>query len=386
MPIIPDEARTFGMDSFFPTAKIYNPHGQNYISVDRDLFLAYKEATDGQLLHVGINEAGATSALTAVGTSYATHGEPMIPFYIFYSMFGFQRTGDFFWAAGDQMARGFVLGATAGRTTLTGEGLQHGDGHSHLLASTYPSVISYDPAYGYEMGHIVRAGLERMYGQDEDDPQVDPNVMYYITLYNEPMLQPKEPKKFDVDGLLKGMYKLADGPATDGPKVQLLASGVAVPWAYEAQQLLADDWGVSADIWSVTSWSELRRDGLAADEERLLNPEAEPRVPHVTQALTGTKGPVVAASDYMRAVQDQIRQYVPNHYTSVGADGYAISDTRPAARRHFLIDGPSIAVQALISLADTGELDIDVAAKAAKKYKLDDPTAGTSGSLEGGAA
>ena len=182
------------------------------------------------------------------------------------------------------------------------------------------------------------------------------------------------------------MYKLADGPETDGPTVQLLASGVAVPWAYEAQQLLADDWGVSADIWSVTSWSELRRDGLAADEERLLNPDAKPRVPYVTKALKNTKGPVVAASDYMRAVQDQIRQYVPNHYTSVGADGYAISDTRPAARRHFLIDGPSIAVQALISLADTGELDISVAAEAAKKYKLDDPTAGTSGSLEGGAA
>ena len=386
VPIIPDEARTFGMDSFFPTAKIYNPHGQNYISVDRDLFLAYKEATDGQLLHVGINEAGATSALTAAGTSYATHGEPMIPFYIFYSMFGFQRTGDFFWAAGDQMTRGFVLGATAGRTTLTGEGLQHGDGHSHLLASTYPSIVSYDPAYVYEIGHIVRAGLERMYGQDQDNPAIDPNVMYYITMYNEPMQQPKEPKGLDVDGLLKGMYKLAPGPDTGGPKVQLLASGVAVAWAYEAQQLLADDWGVSADIWSVTSWSELRRDGLAADEQRLLDPAGEPRMPYVTSALKDTSGPVVAASDYMRAVQDQIRQYVPNHYTSVGADGYAISDTRPAARRHFLIDGPSIAVQALISLADTGDIDISKAAEAAKKYKLDDPTAGSSGSLEGGAA
>ena len=246
--------------------------------------------------------------------------------------------------------------------------------------------MSYDPAYVYEIGHILRAGLERMYGQDQDDPEIDPNVMYYITMYNEPMRQPKEPENLDVDGLLKGMYKLADGPATDGPKVQLLASGVAVAWAYEAQQLLADDWGVSADIWSVTSWSELRRDGLAADEARLLDPASEPRVPHVTKALEGTEGPVVAASDYMRAVQDQIRQYVPNHYTSVGADGYAISDTRPAARRHFLIDGPSIAVQALISLADTGKIDIEKAAEAARKYKLDDPTAGSSGSLEGGAA
>ncbi|WP_193072115.1 MULTISPECIES: pyruvate dehydrogenase (acetyl-transferring), homodimeric type [unclassified Brevibacterium] len=383
VPIIPDEARTFGMDSFFPTAKIYNPHGQNYISVDRDLFLAYKEATDGQLLHVGINEAGATAALTAAGTAYATHGEPMIPFYIFYSMFGFQRTGDFFWAAGDQMARGFVLGATAGRTTLVAEGLQHGDGHSHLLASTYPSIVSYDPAYSYEIARIVRDGIHRMY--DPEDER-DPNVLYYLTLYNEPMVQPPEPEDLDVDGVLKGMYLLSKGPDNGGPKVQLMGSGVSVPWVLEAQELLAEDWGVSADVWSVTSWTELRRDGLNAEDDRLLNPDVEARVPYVTQKMAETEGPVVATSDYMRAVPDQIRQYVPGHFTSLGTDGYAISDTRPAARRYYHVDGPSVVTQALISLADTGAISIDKAAEAAQKYQLDDVSAGTSGSTEGAGA
>ncbi|WP_293849828.1 pyruvate dehydrogenase (acetyl-transferring), homodimeric type [uncultured Brevibacterium sp.] len=383
VPIIPDEARTFGMDSFFPTAKIYNPHGQNYVSVDRDLFLAYKEATDGQILHMGINEDGSVAAYNAVGTSYATHGEPMIPFYIFYSMFGFQRSGDAFWAAGDQLARGFILGATAGRTTLTAEGLQHGDGHSHVLSSTFPSIVSYDPAYVYEIGHIVRDGLKRMY--DPEDERQDPNVSYYITMYNEPMVQPAEPEDLDVEGLLKGIYKLSDGPELDGPKVQLLASGVAVPWIIEAQQLLAEDWNVSADVWSVTSWQELRRDGLACDDERLLDPSAERRVPFVTQKLADAPGPVIATSDYTRTVPDMIRQYVPGHFTSLGADDYAISDTRAAARRHFLIDAESVVVQALISLADLGEIDPSVAAEASKKYKLDDPRAGSTGEAGGDA-
>ncbi len=298
-------------------------------------------------------------------------------------MFGFQRTGDFFWAAGDQMARGFVLGATAGRTTLVAEGLQHGDGHSHLLSSTYPSVISYDPAYVYEISHIVKDGLQRMYGSDDGR---DPNVLYYLTMYNEPMVQPAEPEDLDVDGLLKGMYLLKKGPDNGGPKVQLMASGVGVPWALEAQELLDADWGVSADVWSVTSWTELRRDGLAADDERLLDPEAEPRIPYVTEKLLDADGPVVATSDFMRAVPDQIRQYVPNHFTSLGTDGYAISDTRPAARRYYLVDGPSMATQALISLADTGVIPIEKAAEAAKKYQLDDPRAGSTGSTEGAGA
>ncbi|HMM83797.1 MAG TPA: pyruvate dehydrogenase (acetyl-transferring), homodimeric type, partial [Terrimesophilobacter sp.] len=229
VPIIPDEARTFGMDAYFPTAKIYNPNGMHYMSVDRDQLLAYKESEQGQILHVGINEAGAFSAFTAVGSSYSTHGEPLIPVYVFYSMFGFQRTGDGMWAAGDQMARGFIMGATAGRTTLTGEGLQHADGHSPLLASTNPSVVSYDPAYGYELGHIVKAGLERMYGGQHPHP----DVMYYITIYNEPLVQPEEPEGLDLEGLLKGIYLLRRSDA-GGPRAQLLASGVAVPWILEA--------------------------------------------------------------------------------------------------------------------------------------------------------
>jgi pyruvate dehydrogenase E1 component len=226
VPIIPDEARTFGMDAYFPSSKIYNPHGQAYTSVDRELLLAYKESPQGQILHTGINEAGAFAAFTATGTSYATHGEPMVPIYVFYSMFGFQRTGDAMWAAGDQMARGFIMGATAGRTTLTGEGLQHADGHSPLLASTNPAVVTYDPAYSYEIAHIVKAGLERMYGGTHPDP----NVMYYLTIYNEPILQPEEPEGLDVEGLLKGLYLLKEGQLEGAPKATILASGVGMAW------------------------------------------------------------------------------------------------------------------------------------------------------------
>jgi pyruvate dehydrogenase E1 component len=380
VPIIPDEARTFGMDSFFPTAKIYNPHGQNYVSVDAELMLAYKEATDGQILHVGINEGGSVAAFTAAGTSYATHGEPMVPIYIFYAMCGFQRTGDGLWAAADQMARGFLLGATAGRTTLTGEGLQHADGHSPLLASTNPAVVAYDPAYGYEIGHIVRDALRRMSG---DEPA---NVFYYLTLYNEPIVQPVEPEGLDVPALLKGMYLLRPGhEATGRPRAQLLASGVAVPWALEAQELLGQDFGVDADVWSVTSWNELRRDGLAADRRDFLDPDAEPTLAFVTQQLTGRQGPVVAVSDYMQAVPDQIRTWVPTDYATLGADGFGLSDTRPAARRHFHIDGPSIAVRALQLLAARGEVDAGVPRDAATKYRLLDVTAGTSGNSGGDA-
>ncbi|WP_149955448.1 pyruvate dehydrogenase (acetyl-transferring), homodimeric type [Zafaria cholistanensis] len=378
VPVIPDEARTFGMDSFFPTAKIYNPKGQNYLSVDRDLVLAYKESPAGQILHAGINEAGSTSAFTAAGTAYATHGEPLIPIYIFYSMFGFQRTGDSFWAAGDQMTRGFIIGATAGRTTLTGEGLQHADGHSPLLASTNPAVVTYDPAFGYEIGHIMKAGLERMYGGRHEDP----NVMYYLTVYNEPIVQPAEPEELDVEGLLGGIYLLAPAKV-DGPRTQLLASGVAVPWALEAQQILADEWGVSADVWSVTSWNELRREGLAAEEEAFLNPGAEARAPFVTRQLAGATGPVVAVSDFMKAVPDQIRQFVPNEFATLGADGFGFSDTRAAARRYFKIDSHSIVVRALQMLARRGEVDAAAPARAFEKYQLDNVNAGTSGNTGG---
>ncbi len=378
VPIIPDEARTFGMDAYFPSAKIYNPNGQHYTSVDRELLLAYKESPQGQIVHVGINEAGALAAFTAAGTSYATHGEPLIPIYLFYSMFGFQRTGDAQWAAGDQMARGFIMGATAGRTTLTGEGLQHADGHSHLLAATNPATVSYDPAYGYEIAHIMRSGLERMYGGNHEDP----NVMYYITLYNEPMVMPAEPENVDVDGIVRGIHRISVGEG-EGPRAQLFASGVGLPWALEAQELLKNDWGVIADVWSVTSWTELRRDGLAADEHNFLHPEEEPRTAYLTQKLQGAEGPVVAVSDYMHAVQDQIRPWVPQRFATLGADGFGFSDTRAAARRFFKIDGPSIVVRTLQSLAEDGVVDRSLAAQAIQKYSLLDVNAGTSGNAGG---
>ena len=378
VPIIPDEARTFGMDSMFPTAKIYSPHGQTYTSVDRDLVLAYKESTSGQILHEGINEAGSVASFTAVGTSYATHGEPMIPIYIFYSMFGFQRTGDAFWAAMDQMARGFVIGATAGRTTLNGEGLQHEDGHSHVLAATNPAVVAYDPAYGYEIGHIVRDGLRRMYGEAAE------NVYYYLTMYNEPYVQPAEPEGVDVDGILRGMYLLSEAGEGDGPRAQVLASGVGVPWALEAQRLLREEWGVHADVWSVTSWIELRRDGAAADREYLLDPTAPRRTPFVTERLAGRPGPIVGVSDYVRELQDLIRPWVPGDYATLGTDGWGMSDTRGALRRHFLVDAQSIVVRTLASLAERGEIGSDRVAEAINRYHLTDPSQADAGNTEGG--
>ncbi|MDT7559386.1 MAG: pyruvate dehydrogenase component, partial [Pseudonocardiales bacterium] len=378
VPIIPDEARTFGMDSMFPTAKIYNPHGQLYTSVDAELMLAYRESEQGQLLHEGINEAGSVASFTAAGTSYATHGEPMIPLYIFYSMFGFQRTGDGIWAAADQMARGFLLGATAGRTTLTGEGLQHNDGHSLLLAATNPAVLAYDPAFSFEIGHIVRDALDRMYGDDEARAGRDPNVFYYLALYNDPYVQPAEPADLDVDGLLRGLYRYQAAPEQFDRRVRLLASGVALPWALRAQELLAEHWSVSAEVWSVTSWGELRRDGVECEQHNLLHPDAEPRVPYLRRALAdpeGTAGPVIAVSDWMRAVQDLIRPWVPADFYSLGTDGFGLSDTRPAARRHFAVDAESITVQALAALVDRGELDRATLVSAAGKYRIDDPKA-----------
>ena len=378
VPIIPDEARTFGMDSFFPTLKIYSPHGQQYMSVDRELMLSYKESEIGQILHEGINEAGSVASWTAVATSYSTHDEPMIPIYIFYSMFGFQRTGDAFWLAGDQMARGFVLGATAGRTTLNGEGLQHEDGHSPLLASTNPAVVTYDPAFGYEVGHIMRDGLRRMYGEDPE------NIYYYLTVYNEPIIQPAEPENVDVDGILRGLYCYAPSQDQSGPRAQILASGVAVPWAVEAQTMLRNEWGVSADVWSVTSWNELRRDGLEVDRHNLLNPTSAPRVAYVADKLQNVEGPVIAVSDYMRAVQDQIREWVPTDFVSLGTDGWGMSDTRGALRRHFLVDAQSIVVQTLTSLAKRGEVSAEVVQEAINRYQLWDPKAAGAGNTEGG--
>ncbi len=366
VPIIPDEARTFGMDSWFPTLKIYNRNGQLYTAVDAQLMLAYKESEKGQILHEGINEAGSCASFTAVGSSYSTHNEPMIPVYIFYSMFGFQRTGDSFWAAADQMARGFVLGATAGRTTLTGEGLQHADGHSMLLASTNPAVVAYDPAFAYELAHIVESGLNRMFGKDPE------NVFFYITIYNEPYLQPAEPENLDVENLLRGMYRYRPAGQPRTSTAQILASGVAMPDALRAAEMLAQRWDVAADVWSVTSWNEMHRDGLEVEKAVLRHPDQPAPTPFVTRVLSRTTGPVVAVSDWMRAVPEQIRPWVPNTYVTLGTDGFGFSDTRPAARRYFNTDAESVVVAVLEALARDGEIDPSVPVAAAREYRIDD--------------
>jgi pyruvate dehydrogenase E1 component len=414
VPIIPDEARTFGMDSLFPTAKIYSPHGQTYEAVDRALLLSYKESERGQILHEGISEAGAMGSVMAAGTSYATHGAPMIPVYVFYSMFGWQRTGDEMWALGDQLGRGFLLGATAGRTTLTGEGLQHNDGHSVLLASVSPACVAYDAAWGYELGYIVKDGLRRMYGPTEGHPDGE-DIFYYLTLYNEPYVQPAEPADYPggsaalEQGVLRGLYRYAPAPsqadpddradgadhvsqadaadqagqadeadhrsqdAAEQPRAQILASGVAMRWALEAQRLLAEDWGVAADVWSATSWTQLRRNALSCEEWNMLHPDAEPQVPYVTQVLDGAPGPVVAVSDWIRAVPDQIARWVPAPYGSLGTDGYGFSDTRAAARRFFHVDAESITLAVLSQLARSGEVKPESLGQAIEKYGLDIP-------------
>jgi pyruvate dehydrogenase E1 component len=348
------------------------------------MLLSYKMSSAGQMLHEGISEAGAMASAIAAGSSYATHGEAMIPFYIFYSMFGFQRTGDSIWAMADQMARGFLIGATAGRTTLTGEGLQHADGHSPLIATTNPAVVHYDPAFAYEVAHIMRSGLERMYGNGGPDGKGE-NVIFYLTVYNEPVAQPAEPENVDVEGILKGLHHVAAGEG-EGPRVRLLASGVGFPWVAEAQRLLRDDWGVVADTWSVTSWNELARDAVAAEQWNLNNPSEQGRTPYVTTKLSGEDTPVIAVSDYMRAVPLQIARWVPADYRVLGADGFGFADTRPAARRFFQIDAQSVVVQALQALADAGKIDRTVVAKAFETYRIDDPTAMRGVKQEGGDA
>ncbi|WP_170843145.1 pyruvate dehydrogenase (acetyl-transferring), homodimeric type [Streptomyces oceani] len=365
VPIVPDEARTFGMESLFPSAGMYSPLGQTYDPVDRDQLLYYKEAENGQILNEGITEAGSVADFTAAATSYATHGEPMIPFYIFYSMFGWQRTGDQLWAFADQLGRGFMIGATAGRTTMTGEGLQHADGHSPLLASTNTAALTYDPAFAYEVGVIVRDGLRRMYGPDADQHE---DVFYYLTVYNEPKVQPPMPEGVE-EGILRGLYRFRTGeaPAADSPRIQLLASGTAVHWILDAQRMLAEEWGVTADVWSAPSWSELRREALACDEAQL---RGEDRVPYVTRALEGAPGPVLAVSDWMRAVPDQISQWVEQDWSSLGTDGFGLSDTREAARRHFGVDAESVVVAALSRLARRGEVKRETVREAAQRYGL----------------
>jgi pyruvate dehydrogenase E1 component len=345
------------------------------------MLLSYKEDTRGQILHEGITEAGSMASVIAAGSSYATHGEPMIPVYVFYSMFGFQRTGDLMWAAGDQLTRGFLLGATAGRTTLNGEGLQHEDGHSLLLASTNPACIAYDPAFAYEISVIVKDALQRMYGVHDDS--IDPNVFYYLTVYNEPRHQPAMPDDVpDIEQqIIRGLYRCAPAPEVpdsangnggDAPCAQIISSGTAIHWALEAQKKLAEEWGVAADVWSATSWTELRRDAVACDNHNRLHTKVgeDERTPFVTQQLDGTPGPVVAVSDWMRAVPDQIAPWVPNDWASLGTDGYGRSDTRPALRRSFQVDAESIVVATLRELARRGEVKAETPQKAIEQYAL----------------
>ena len=364
VPIIPDEARTFGMDSLFPKQKIYSPVGQRYDAVDREMLLSYKEATDGQILHEGLTEDGSMASFIAAGTSYATHGEPMLPIYIFYSMFGFQRTGDLMWQAADQRARGFLLGATAGRTTLNGEGLQHEDGHSILLAATNPAVITYDPSFAFEIAAITEDGINRMYGEDPQD------VMYYITMYNEPTPQPAMPEHVSEDDIVRGLYLFREAEEDHAHKAQILVSGSASPNAMRAQQMLADEWDVAADLWSVPGWVQLHRDGLAVDEYNRLNPSEEPRTAVVTDVLGEASGPFVAVSDYQKAVPLLIAPWVPGRLGVLGTDGFGRSDTRPALRRHFQIDAESIVVAVLSELAAAGDIKPEVVREAIDSYDL----------------
>jgi len=362
VPIIPDEARTFGMEGMFRQLGIYSSVGQLYRPVDADQLLYYREEKQGQVLEEGITEAGAMSSWIAAATAYANHGQSMIPFYIFYSMFGFQRVGDLAWAAGDLCARGFLIGGTAGRTTLSGEGLQHQDGHSQVIAATIPNCISYDPAYAYELAVIIQDGLRRLYREQE-------NAFYYITTMNEPYLQPPMPEGA-AEGILKGLHQVRTGAALES-RVQLLGSGAILREALAAAELLERDFQVAADVWSVTSFNELRRDGLDVERWNRLHPEQTPRRSYVEQALGPTRGPIIAATDYIQTLADQIRPFVPRRYQVLGTDGFGRSDVRSQLRKFFEIDRHQIALTALKALADEGELPASRAAQAIAKYGID---------------
>ena len=363
VPIVPDESRTFGMEGMFRQYGIWNPDGQNYLPEDHDQLMFYKESVDGQVLQEGINEAGAMSDWIAAGTAYSVHGVQMMPFYIFYSMFGLQRTMDLAWAAGDQRTRGFLIGGTAGRTTLNGEGLQHEDGHSQILAGTIPNCISYDPTFQYELAVIVHNGMRRMFVEQED-------VYYYITVMNENYEHPAMPKGAEAD-ILKGMYAFRKGGKGKGPRVQLLGSGTIFNEVIAAAALLKEDWGVEADLWSCPSFNELTRDGQDVARWNLLHPTDTPRKAHVTALLEDAKGPVIAATDYIKLFAEQIRPFVPQHYVVLGTDGYGRSDTREKLRHFFEVDRQWVTVAALKALADTGEIEAAKVAEAIKKYGLD---------------
>jgi pyruvate dehydrogenase E1 component len=366
VPIIPDEARTFGLDALFREYKIYAPFGQRYEPVDAELLLSYREASNGRILEEGITEAGSMATLTAAGTSYATWGQPMIPFFIFYSMFGFQRVGDLIWAFGDQRGRGFLLGATAGRTTLAGEGLQHCDGQSQLLASAYPNCAAYDPAFAYEMGVIIRDGIERMYGPEPED------CFYYITLYNENYPMPAMPEGVE-EGIIRGLYRFQEAPdvADGAPRAQIMASGTAMLAALDAQRILASEYGVATDIWSATSYKMLREEALSTERWNRLHPTEPARTPYVTEMLRDSEGPIVAVTDFMKAVPDQVARFAPRPFASLGTDGYGFSDTRVALRRHFEVDAPSIVVAVLHGLAQTDAIKAEVVEEAIARFDID---------------
>jgi len=366
VPIVPDESRTFGMEGMSRQLGIWNQFGQLYTPQDADQLMFYKETKDGQILQEGINEAGAMCDWIAAATSYSTHGVPMIPFYIFYSMFGFQRIGDLAWAAGDMRSRGFLLGGTAGRTTLNGEGLQHEDGHSHQISATVTNCISYDPTFGYEVAVIVQDGLRRMVAEQED-------VYYYLTVMNENYTQPAMPQGAAPD-ILKGMYLLQPGAEkgkSKAPRVQLLGSGVILRESLAAAEMLRKEWGIESDVWGCPSFVELARDGNAATRWNMLNPTDKQRVPHVTAKLADTQGPVIASTDYVRAFADQIRAFVPRRYVVLGTDGFGRSDTREKLRRFFEVDRNYITVAALKALADEGTLPATKVAEAIAKYAID---------------
>lgn len=361
VPIIPDEARTFGMDPLFSEFGIYHPEGQLYTPVDHKVIMKYKESEAGQLFEEGINEAGATSTFIASATSYSTHGCPTIPFYIFYSMFGFQRVADLIWSAADQRARGFLMGATSGRTTLNGEGLQHQDGHSLLMAHTNPSVRAWDPAFAYELGTIIQHGIKEMFEQDVD-------VMYYIAVYNENYPMPAKPENVD-EGIIRGLYKLRGAPKGDGPIVRLIGSGPIMLQVLDAVEKL-EEFGIRSEIWSATSYGELRRDGLECERWNRLNPSEPEKQSWVQEKLGSSKDPIIAVSDNMAAVPDMIRQWMPEDYTVLGTDGFGRSDTREALRRFFEIDGESITLAAISRLVRKNIIDSKVYDKAVKKFKV----------------